>query len=309
MTAGYRTTSVPVRGGKLAVGVWGPDDAPTILAIHGVTASHTCWISLAEVMPNVRIIAPDLRGRGRSNALPGPWGMQAHADDMKALLDAFGLGTASLDSAVVLGHSMGAFVAVTMARCYPELVRDLVLVDGGIPIPAPPGVAAEDVPKAVIGSALERLSMTFASREAYRDFWRGHPAFADDWAPAVEAYVDYDLDGEAPELAASASSGAVAQDSLELSGDTGYADALAGLDLPVTFIRAPRGLLNEPRALYATSTVEEWRARMPGLATLEIADVNHYTIVMARRGAEQVAAVVGRAIARTTGDSSRSATS
>ena len=295
MIESYRTTTAPVRGGRLAVGVWGPDDAPTILAIHGVTASHICWMSVAEVMPNIRIIAPDLRGRGQSNALPGPWGMPTHADDMKALLDSFGL-----ESVVVLGHSMGAFVAATIARRHPDVVRELVLVDGGLPIPAPPGVAAEDVPKAIIGSAVERLSMTFASREDYRDFWRNHPAFIDDWGPAIEAYADYDLDGEAPTFSPSASSRAVAQDSLELSSDTDYADALAGLDVPVTFIRAPRGLLNEPRALYATNTVEEWKTRMPSLTTLEIADVNHYTIVMARRGAEQVAAAVGSAVARTT---------
>src|SRR5690606_8567858 len=105
--------------------------------------------------------------------------------------------------------------------------------------------------------------------------------------------------GEPPALTPATAYQAVAQDSLQLSGDTDYADALAALPMPVTFIRAPRGLLNEPRALYATSTVEEWRARMPGLTTLEIADVNHYTIVMARRGAEQVAVVVESALART----------
>lgn len=295
MTTSYRTTEVPVRGGELAVGVWGPDDAPAVLAIHGVTSSHTTWLSLAEALPDIRILAPDLRGRGRSNALPGPWGMPSHADDMKALLEAFGVGPAGLTPVVVLGHSMGAFVAATMARRHPEAVSELVLVDGGLPIPAPPGIAAEDVPQAIIGPALDRLSMTFASREAYRDYWLDHPAFADDWSPAVEAYVDYDLEGEAPAFSPSAAPEAVAQDSLELSGDVGYAAALAEIDVPVTFLRAARGLLNEPQALYATSTVEEWKARMPGLTALEIADVNHYTIVMSRRGAEQVAAVVRRA--------------
>ncbi|MEX1079374.1 MAG: hypothetical protein WED09_09740 [Homoserinimonas sp.] len=48
---------------------------------------------------------------------------------------------------------------------------------------------------------------------------------------------------------------------------------------------------------------------MPGLTTLEIADVNHHTIMMVRRGAEQVAIVIKRANARATGDSGSSATS
>lgn len=293
MTESYRTTTVPVRGGRLAVGVWGPDDAPTVLAIHGITATHTCWIALAELMPSVRIVAPDLRGRGRSNALPGPWGMPTHADDIKALIDWLGA-----KPVVVLGHSMGAFVAVTVARHYPDLVGELVLIDGGLPIAAPQGTTADAAAAAIIGSAVERLSKTFASREEYRSFWQAHPAFASDWAPAIEAYVDYDLDGEAPHLVPSASFEAVAQDSRQLSGDTAYVDALIGLDVPVTFFRAPRGLLDEPRALYETSAVRRWQDRMPQLTALETPDVNHYTIVMAPRGAEQIAPVVLRAVAR-----------
>jgi pimeloyl-ACP methyl ester carboxylesterase len=304
MTAEYRTSTVPVNGGDLTVGVWGPDNAPTVLAIHGITASHVSWKTLAETAPDLRIIAPDLRGRGRSNRLPGPWGMGTHAADMVALLDAFGV-----EQAIVVGHSMGAFVSATLARTAPARVAELVLIDGGLPIPHPAGVAAEDLPKALIGPAAERLSMTFESAQAYRDFWRKHPAFAGDWTPAVEAYVDYDLDGTAPQLSPSSRYEAVAADSLQLSGDVGYADALAALPMPVSFLRAPRGLMNEPRALYSPSTVEEWEARMPRLTTHEIADVNHYTIVMARRGADDVAAIIRSAVARTANDSSRSAAS
>jgi lipase len=302
MSIQYRTSTVPVNGGDLAVGIWGPDDGPTILAIHGITASHISWMTLAEALPGVRIVAPDLRGRGRSNTLPGPWGMSTHAADMLALLDAF-----SIERATVVAHSMGAFVAATLASRSPERVAELILIDGGIPIPTPAGVRAEDLPKALIGPAADRLSMTFESVHSYRDFWRVHPAFAEDWTPAIEAYVDYDLDGAAPSLTPSSSYEAVAEDSLQLSGDVGYADALAALPMPVSFIRAPRGLMNEPRGLYPASTVEAWEARMPGLTTYDIADVNHYTIVMARRGADEVAAVIRSAMARMARDSSRSA--
>jgi pimeloyl-ACP methyl ester carboxylesterase len=293
----YRATTVPVRGGELAVGIWGADDAPTILAIHGITASHRAWQTFADAMPHLRIIAPDLRGRGRSNTLPGPWGMPSHADDVKTVLDALGI-----RRTVVVGHSMGAFVAATLAFRYPSVVSEAILVDGGLPIPAPVGIPEEDLPKALIGPAAERLSMTFESQQAYRDFWRTHPAFSSDWTTDIEAYVDYDLHGMAPELSPSARYDAVLQDSLELSGDVGYADSLAALPIPVSFLRAPRGLLNEPQALYSASTVGEWEARMPSLTAYDIADVNHYTIVMSRRGADQLGAVVGSALARTAHD-------
>lgn len=293
----YRTVSVPVRGGELTVGVWGADDAPTILALHGITATHVAWATLAETMPHLRIIAPDLRGRGRSNTLPGPWGMPTHAEDVKAVLDAL-----AVERTVVVGHSMGAFVATTFARRYESMVSEVILVDGGLPIPVPEGISEEDLPKALIGPAAARLSMTFESHQAYQDFWRKHPAFSEGWTPAVEAYVDYDLKGTAPELSPSASYDAVLEDSLQLSGDVGYADALAAMPVRISFLRAPRGLLNEPQALYSASTVKEWEARVPSLTSYDIADVNHYTIVMSRRGADQLGTFVRSALARTTHD-------
>ncbi|MET4095608.1 alpha/beta hydrolase [Arthrobacter sp. UYCu712] len=126
--ANYRTADIEVRGGTLHTAIWGPEDphVPTILAVHGVTASHKAWPYLAEAMPGVRIIAPDLRGRGRSNALPAPYGMPSHAEDLAAVLAALAAGPV-----VVVGHSMGAFAAVVLANLFPERVRSLVLVDGG----------------------------------------------------------------------------------------------------------------------------------------------------------------------------------
>lgn len=289
----YRVERVPVRGGDLTVGVWGPDDGPTVLAIHGITASHASWALVAQLAPQLRIIAPDLRGRGRSNRLPGPWGMATHADDMAAVLDHFGV-----DHCLVLGHSMGAFVSVTLARLHPARVFGLVLVDGGLPIPLPEGVNPEDLPEALIGPAAERLSMCFESVESYRDYWRGHPAFVNDWNPTVQGYIDYDLDGEAPSLTPSGVYEAVAQDSLELSDDTGYTDALAALPVQVHFIRAPRGLLDQEPALYPPAVIVDWQKRMPALHVSEAADVNHYTIVLAERGVHQVLSVVSEALTR-----------
>src|SRR5215207_360424 len=128
----YRTFDVAVPGGDLRVGGWEPertttDAAPAVLLIHGVTASHLSWPLVAERLPQVRVIAPDLRGRGRSNTMQGPAGLAAHARDLIAVLDAAGV-----DRALLVGHSMGAFVALVFGDLYPERVAGLVLVDGGL---------------------------------------------------------------------------------------------------------------------------------------------------------------------------------
>ncbi|MBC7724390.1 MAG: alpha/beta hydrolase [Burkholderiaceae bacterium] len=298
---GYRTDLVPVRGGELTVGIWGDDDAPTVIAVHGITATHRAWALLGETARDLRIVAPDLRGRGRSNTLPGPWGMATHADDLAAVVGHFGLvgnGLAGHDDAgplVVVGHSMGAFAAVALAARHPLLVDALVLVDGGLPIPPPPGVAPADIPEAMIGAAARRLGMTFATSDEYRAFWREHPAFAD-WTPVIEQYVDYDLDGLAPRLTPSGDARAVAQDAQELSGEFGYLGDLAAVDCPIDFIRAPRDLSNELPGLYPPSAVADWQKRMPRLRVHEAAGVNHYTIVMGGRGLEQVLPVIRAAL-------------
>lgn len=180
----YATHDVVVAGGRLRVGVWeptapvatGPDGTPlpAVVLVHGITASHRAWPAIAAALPGRRVIAPDLRGRGRSNGLPGPYGMAAHADDVAAVVRALAEGPA-----VVVGHSMGGFVSLVLTHRHPDLVERLVLVDGGLPIPLPPGVpdgaTPEELVRALLGPAIERLTQTFPSAEAYREFWRAHP--------------------------------------------------------------------------------------------------------------------------------------
>lgn len=164
----YRTVEVEVEGGQLHAGIWG-DRGPVILCSHGITANHISFQTLADRMGGeFQLIAPDHRGRGRSCDIVGPWGMKAHAADMVALLDALSLERADL----MVGHSMGAFIAVVAQAEYPQRVGALLLVDGGLPLfdEIPPGVSSEQLVHAIIGPAMARLDMRFASADAYLDF-------------------------------------------------------------------------------------------------------------------------------------------
>ncbi len=283
MTA-YGVVSVPVRGGDLTVGVWSSAAPTTVVAIHGITANHRAWAPVAEALPGVRVVAPDLRGRGRSAALPGPWGMNVHAADVGAVIEAYAVGPV-----VVVGHSMGAFVAAALARSRPELVASLVLLDGGIPFGLPDDASLEETIAATLGPASSRLGRTFATRTAYRDFWRDHPALRDEWDSTIEEYLDYDLTGEAPKLRSSVSAEAVGQDARELYGPSDPETVLGAYRGPVTLLTVPRGLLDEPPGLYPPGALDALAElidvrRVPGL--------NHYTLLMAARGAERVAEAV-----------------
>jgi len=289
----YRIHDVPVEGGAIRVGEWGPDDpaAPTVLAVHGITASHLAWAVIARACPQVRLIAPDLRGRARSAALPGPYGMARHAGDLEAVIQAL-----ELPAALLVGHSMGAFVAVVAAQLYPDRFSEVLLVDGGLPLAIPAGISKEDLFAATLGPAAARLSMTFPDHATYQGFWKQHPAFAGgQWSQAVADYAAYDLTGEEPELRPSASLEAVRQDSMDLYGGGALLPALAelaapaGLGKPVTLLTAPRGLMNETPGLYSPAEIRRWKSEMPAVTIREVPDVNHYTIVMGEAGAGAVA--------------------
>ncbi|MBL1076346.1 alpha/beta fold hydrolase [Nocardia sp. 2] len=106
---------------------FGPENGPVVLALHGLTGHGQRWQVLAErYLPDVRIIAPDLRGHGRSPGVP-PWDFESIVSDLGELLRAEGHGPV-----VVVGHSFGGAVAVHLARAVPELVRGLVLLDPAI---------------------------------------------------------------------------------------------------------------------------------------------------------------------------------
>lgn len=291
----YRSLDVEVRGGTMHVGVWEPEngaaDAPTVLAVHGITASHVAWPLLARALPGVRIVAPDLRGRGRSRDLPPPYGMPSHADDVAAVLAHLEISTA-----VVVGHSMGGFVSLVLADRHPELVSALVLVDGGMPLLPPPGTAPEDLSMAILGPAAQRLQMTFADHTAYREMWDTHPAFTE-WVPETTAYVDYDLvpiegGGFQPRTRVEA----LNEDIRELVDGDSLVRALANLRHPAFWLLAPRGLMDEVPPLYPDAAREKWTSEHPELEMVAIEDVNHYTIVMLQRGVDQVVPHVLRAL-------------
>lgn len=287
----YTTRDVAVGGGVLRVGVWEPPGAPgpvaTVLAVHGITANHRSWALLARALPGLRIVAPDLRGRGRSNALPGPYGMAAHADDLAEVLGAVGGGPA-----VVVGHSMGAFVTLVTADRHPDLVRSVVLVDGGLPLVTPDAEDPDEVIQAVLGPAAERLRMTFPDRPAYSEFWQKHPAFARGWTEAVAEYVDYDLDGSEPHLRPSTTYDAMAADSRDIIVGGALRAAIERLRHPARLLVAERGMLDQVPPLYPDEALEPWRQALPDLRITRVSGVNHYTITLHERGADQVARAV-----------------
>lgn len=289
----FESRSIDVGDGALAVGLSGAPSSMarfTVIAVHGITASMMSWAAVARSLADdVAFVAVDLRGRGASASLPGPFGMRAHGDDLSRVIDALGVSTV-----IAAGHSMGAFVVSALAASRPRRIAAVVLIDGGFPVAIPPGVPHENLVEAIVGPAVSRLSMTFASREQYHEMWRQHPALAGPgrWNDDVEAYLDYDLAGEAPSLRSRVSADAVQTDGLELLVDDDVARSVARVQCPIEIVRVERGLLDEPSPLVPLDSIGIVQA--PHRVTT-VADLNHYTVMFDPVGATEVARAIERA--------------
>ena len=265
-----RRESVAVDGGELAIFRMGDAGAGApALAIHGITANAQAWRAVARAAGDgIGLAAVDLRGRGESRELPPPFGIAAHVRDMISVLDHLGL-----ERAVVIGHSLGAYIAASLAVAHPEQFL-----------------------QAFLGPTLARLTMTFPDLAAYLAWWRHHPAFAagDVEASDLEAYAGHDLIGEPPFRHSGVNPEVVRVDGTDLFRIPD-ARAITG---PATLLCAERGMVDDPHPMQPWELVEAWASAAPEQRrAVPVADVNHYTIVMGRTGAEAVASELRRAVA------------
>jgi pimeloyl-ACP methyl ester carboxylesterase len=282
-----KALEIPVAGGALNALRFG-DGPHIILAAHGITASAMAFGAVAhELPPQWSLVALDLRGRGDSNGLPGPFGMDAHAADICAAARFLGAGEEKI---VLTGQSMGAYAALRAAVAAPELFRYLVIIDGGLPLPVPPGMDPDVVLDATVGPAIARLSQTFPSEESYLDFFRAHPALANDWSEDVAAYVRYDLAGEPGAHHSKANPVAVREDGRDLIiNAASFGDDLLRLEIPALLLHAPRGMLGQEGGMLPQTIVDYWAGTAPRLRAELVPGTNHYTILMTSAAAVTLA--------------------
>lgn len=124
MVTEISTKSATRDGVKLAYVDTGSGDPP-LLFIHGWCCDHSYWRDqIPEFARRHRVVAVDLRGLGSSGAPDEDSSVELYRDDVAWLSREIGL-----DRPVLIGHSMGGLIALTIARRWPELPRAVVFVD------------------------------------------------------------------------------------------------------------------------------------------------------------------------------------
>lgn len=120
---------------------WGEPSLPPLVCLHGVTGHGRRFRKLAEerLAHRYRVVAPDLRGHGRSGWEP-PWRLETHVADVLETLDDLAIGCAPF-----VGHSFGGRLVLELVAHAPERVERAVLLDPAIQLLPPVALrSAED---------------------------------------------------------------------------------------------------------------------------------------------------------------------
>ncbi len=147
MTTAFEEVRLQLPHIELAAHLYGPEDGRPVIALHGWLDNAASFARLAPRLSGLRIVALDLAGHGHSDHRPAgaAYAIWDHVHDVLQVAEQFGWSRFAL-----LGHSMGAIVAVLLAAALPERVERLALIDGLMPVTG----EAEGAP-ARLGEALK----------------------------------------------------------------------------------------------------------------------------------------------------------
>ena len=218
--------------GRLHGELRGPEDAPLVICVHGLSANLRAFDQIAPALADagLRVAAVDLRGRGGSaDTGPGSYGLEAHARDVLALADTLGAAAFSL-----IGWSMGALIALHVAGLAPERLRRAVLLDAA--------GRMEEAAVDAVRAGLARLGATVPEPAAYVDAIRAAGAIVP-WHEQWEGFYRYELAENDDGTWSPRTSRAAAEEDLERTGDDDLEARWAALTMPALLVRcdAPLG--------------------------------------------------------------------
>jgi pimeloyl-ACP methyl ester carboxylesterase len=274
-----------VNGITLRCATWGTYTGPerTILMVHGITANSRSFGACAPTLAawGWYVIAPDLRGRGLSAKPAHGYGILYHVEDVLALGDALGLGKLNL-----VGHSMGARVALVLAALHPDRVNRLVLVDAG---GEPPADAMQTV-----AATVRRVGQVYPSIDAFLEERRRAPIY--EWSSYWEEYFRYDVAVAEDGTASSRMPRHALEEELatnELLRDNAAVPLVRALTL---IVRAELGTIGPSEGyVLPPEDAEQLHATIANSELLILPGTNHYTVTLPEAFAQALARFFGAA--------------
>jgi pimeloyl-ACP methyl ester carboxylesterase len=256
-------------GVEIQLAIW-EGDGRQIICVHGITANCRSWDVVASALiPKHRVVAMDLRGRGGSDRPPTGYSLDHHLKDIYALMDDL-----DINRAVLMGHSLGAFISLAFAARYPERTDRIVLFDGG-------GKLSQEQLDAVfeaIEPALDRLGKVYPSSDAYIANMKSAP-YIQPWSPAIERYYRYELtEVEGGGVSCNINPAHIQEEAANIRKvevDQFYSQVQCN----VLIVRATKGIISQADLLLPEPVIERMMREIPTVRRVDIVGANHYAVV------------------------------
>jgi len=256
-------TTFALASGTVAAEVTGPEGAPLVVGMPGLSANLRSFDRVFAALPGHRRLAFDPRGRGRSEQTPaGTYGWPSHVADILEMADRLGASTFDL-----VGWSMGGWVAMELCRLAPGRVRRLVLIDGG-------GIPDQQA-MPVVYAGLERLNVVWPSRERFFELVSPLPHYAP-WNDFWQGYFEYELEDVAGGVRTRTQRPGPWEDEMYRLSRDPY-EVWPAVTMPSLLVRAQREILPGMKYIFNAADRDRFLERVPDSRCVEV-DANHYTI-------------------------------
>ncbi|MGF1589286.1 MAG: hybrid fatty acyl-AMP ligase/type I polyketide synthase [Pleurocapsa sp.] len=125
-------TLITIRGLKICLCTWGPEEGPLVLCLHGILEQGAAWseVAIRLAQKGYRVIAPDLRGHGRSDRVGkgGSYNLIDFLGDIDAIVE-----NLAGKAFILVGHSLGSVLGAIFATIRPQRIKNIVLVETILP--------------------------------------------------------------------------------------------------------------------------------------------------------------------------------
>lgn len=252
-----------------------------MLCVHGLSANCRSFDRLAPVLAKGgrHVITMDLRGRGRSDVTPaGTYGWDSHVRDLLEIADHYGA-----DAFDVAGHSMGAFIGMSLAAAHPRRCRRLVLIDG---VGAPEPQALLSITKSV-----SRLGQTYPSANAALSYMRAAGSIPS-WDEFWDRYFAWELEPLDDDTVR------IRTDPVAVAEDSAYAsthdasELWAQLHCPVLLLRAMQPMAPAGGVVVTQADADRFVAEARNATVAEI-EADHYSILTSAPAINAVSRFLG----------------
>ena len=125
-------TLITIRGLKICLCTWGPEEGPLVVCLHGILEQGAAWseVAIRLAQKGYRVIAPDLRGHGRSDRVGkgGSYNLIDFLGDIDAIVE-----NLAGKAFILVGHSLGSVLGAIFATIRPQRIKNIVLVETILP--------------------------------------------------------------------------------------------------------------------------------------------------------------------------------